>query len=204
MHKVHDLAQLTLRDYLTSLGSDEPAPGGGSAAALTGALGSALAEMVSRINAGRKKNARAPKESLEHAKGLEAIREKLLDLVTEDAQVFQKVSELWKSKSEGLEPALRGAAQVPLEVCRLTREALRFALAEAALTSSHLMSDLSEAGIMLQGSFESGALNVEINLRAMNTDKAFIQETRGTLELWRKDVERTARELIGSFWKKSS
>jgi len=203
VHTVDDFAHLTVHDYIALLGSDEPVPGGGSAAALTGALGSALAEMVARINAHRKKNVQAPSESLKRAKALETIRQKLLELVTDDVKAFRKASELWKAKSEGLGPALREAAQVPLEVCRLTREAIYLAREEMALTSSHLMSDLSEAGIMLQGSFESGALNVEINLRSMNTDSDFIKETRSSIELWRKDVHRSASELINSFWKKS-
>src|SRR5262245_33654167 len=92
-----NFSKTSLQNYLKLLGSDAPAPGGGSAAALVGAAGSALAEMVARINS------KKTPESRKSAKTAEAAGKKLLALITKDAQAFEKIKKAFRKDRESRE-----------------------------------------------------------------------------------------------------
>ena len=85
------LAELTVRGFADLLGSDAPAPGGGSAAALAGTLGAALTAMVGSLTVGRKKYAEfdgLARETLEKARDLE---HRFLDVMERDTEAFRRV-----------------------------------------------------------------------------------------------------------------
>lgn len=179
-------SDMTLSRYSDILGSHEPAPGGGSAAAYVGTLGAALGEMVANLNAKKSKNPDAA-QCRERAGQLRKVRERLLSIVTEDARAFEKVSALWKTPSPELQKALREAALVPMGICEAAYEALVIASRETPWTSKHLMSDLAECGLFLMAAFKGGRFNVEINLREIQ-DAEFTQFHRARLERLSKQV----------------
>ncbi len=184
MSKLQDpskpLSQLIVSEFSSLLGSDRPSPGGGSAAALTAALGCALAEMVSRLNGKRKTNAEASQSS-KNTISLESLRRDLENLMTEDAKAFESVSKLWKEKPPELQGLLKHAATVPLTIIEKSNKSLEIASHEITRTSKHLISDLAEAGILLFAAIKSARFNVEINLSAID-DKAFNQNTRSKVQ----------------------
>lgn len=179
-------SDLSLRDYSNILGSAEPAPGGGSAAACVGALGAALGEMVANLNGKKSKN---PDAALcrERAAKLQKVRERFLALVTEDARAFEKVSALWKTPSPELQKALREAALVPMGICEAAYEALTIASHEMPWTSKHLLSDLAECGLFCMAAFKGGRFNVEVNLREIE-DAEFTAFHRARLDHLSKQV----------------
>ncbi|MBP9733554.1 MAG: cyclodeaminase/cyclohydrolase family protein [Candidatus Omnitrophica bacterium] len=179
-------SEMTLSRYSEILGSSEPAPGGGSAAAYVGALGTSLGEMVANLNAKKSKNPDAA-QCRERARQLQKIRERFLTIVTEDARAFEKVSALWKTPSPELQKALREAALVPMGICEAAYEALTVASRETPWTSNHLMSDLAECGLFLIAAFKGGRFNVEINLREI-TDTEFTEFHRARLDRLQKQV----------------
>lgn len=179
-------ADLTLARYSDILGSAEPAPGGGSAAAYVGVLGVSLGEMVANLNAKKSKNPDAA-QCRERAAQLRKIRARFLALVTEDARAFEKVSALWKTPSPALQEAMREAAQVPMGICEAAYEALTVASRETPWTSRHLLSDLAECGLFLMAAFKGGRFNVEINLREIE-DKAFVASHRARLDRLARQV----------------
>jgi formiminotetrahydrofolate cyclodeaminase len=179
-------SEMTLSRYSEILGSSEPAPGGGSAAAYVGALGTSLGEMVANLNAKKSKNPDAA-QCRERARQLQKIRERFLTIVTEDARAFEKVSALWKTPSPELQKALREAALVPMGICEAAYEALTVASRETPWTSKHLMSDLAECGLFLIAAFKGGRFNVEINLREI-TDAEFTEFHRARLDRLQKQV----------------
>jgi formiminotetrahydrofolate cyclodeaminase len=195
-----DLSSLSLKDYAERLGSDAPSPGGGSAAALCAALGAALAEMAARINAKRKSNP-DPAASSANAEKLAWLRRRFLELVTLDAAAYAKLSVHWKAKSPELPKALKEASAVPQEIAQLAAEALEIAASETGRTSSHLMSDLAEAGAVLSAALEAAELNVEVNLRAAD-DPGFAQAARSRMKGLFGRAE-AARGLLRNAWKKS-
>lgn len=179
-------SEMTLSRYSEILGSSEPAPGGGSAAAYVGALGASLGEMVANLNAKKSKNPDAA-QCRERARQLQKIRERFLAIVTEDARAFEKVSALWKTPSPELQKALREAALVPMGICEAAYEALTVASRETPWTSKHLMSDLAECGLFLIAAFKGGRFNVEINLREI-ADTEFTEFHRARLDRLQKQV----------------
>ncbi len=180
-------SDLSLKDYSEILGSSEPAPGGGSAAAYVGVLGASLGEMVANLNAKKSKNPDAA-QCRERAAHLKKIRARFLELVTEDARAFEKVSALWKTPSPELQKALREAALVPMGICEAAYEALTVASRETPWTSKHLLSDLAECGLFLIAAFKGGRFNVEINLRE-------IQDSEFTA-FHRARLDRLARQVL--------
>jgi len=171
-----NLCSRSVNEYLRLLGSEKAAPGGGSAAALTGALGVALAEMTCRINSKRKSNP-DPAASSSRASRLENLRHRLEELVTKDAECFEAITLHWKEKSPLLQRLLQDAADAPLEIARICGQALEITQSESANTSKHLFSDLVESGVVLFGAIKSANLSVEVNLRLID-DESFTSSRR--------------------------
>lgn len=173
------ISALNLARYLQLLGSVEPAPGGGAAAALTLAQSAALAEMVSRLNAQRKiRKDENPSNNLRRASFFSHHRNHFLKLLTQDIQAFQKLSSIPKEKRGGAlhETALKNAALAPMEMCVRAEQLTGDILLESRETNSWLFSDIEEASILLYAGFRSARLNVEINLRLLR-DKGFVKRS---------------------------
>lgn len=169
---------MTLEKFLKTLGSESPSPGGGAAAALTGALGSALLEMVCRLN-DKRHNERSAK-----LKKISRFKTDFIKLMSEDERGFQKLSKLMKTKKRGpvLQSALKNCTKAPLAMGKACVEALDLGISEIPRTSRWLSSDLVEAGVLLESAAEAARLNVEINLKSIE-DKAFVEKTRKQLSV---------------------
>lgn len=198
-----DFSEQTLKQYSDFLSAGTPSPGGGSAAAMTAVLGISLGEMVANINSKKIKSNDQHADSKQRALQLGAIRAKLLHLVTKDAIVFEKLSKYWNDKSPALEEALKNAATTPLEMCTLIDEALAIAVEEIELTSAHLISDLSECGIILQAAFRSALFNIEINSKQIK-DTEFVAELKRTVSKLTSTTTLAAERLSRSFKEKLS
>ncbi len=115
-----------LKKYLNDLAAKKPAPGGGSAGALSGALAAGLVSMVVNFSIG--KNSPDEKRLKEILKESENLREKMSELVDEDVKVYEEVSSVFKlpKESEGrkekIQEALKKAAKVPLEIAQVGSE----------------------------------------------------------------------------------
>ncbi|MEW6069032.1 MAG: cyclodeaminase/cyclohydrolase family protein [Candidatus Thermoplasmatota archaeon] len=160
------LAEKNIKEFLNELASSAPAPGGGSAAALSGALGTSLLAMVCRLTIGQKGYEGVASELENILKDLESIREKLTVLITEDAIAFNKVVEAYKMARdrEVIEEALKNATQPPLEVMRRSFSALKLAKIVAQKGNISAISDVGCACYCLENSLKCAELNVKINL----------------------------------------
>ena len=177
---------MKLKDFLSALGSKNGAPGGGAAAALTGACGAGLVEMVSRLNDSRKGTVSPA------AARLSGVRKKLQALISKDAQAFGRIHALYKVRQEkkaAWQSALKAGAKPPLEIGGLCIEAARLSKNEKPRTSAWLQSDLREALILLEAAYRGAKLNVEINLKEIN-DAAFLKPTRRKLDEWKKQWQK--------------
>ena len=178
---------LPLKVFLTQLGSQKGAPGGGAAAALTGATGYGLIEMVSRINDAKAKH---PSGSASRA---ESARRALQGLIQKDADVFKNIQKAWKvrrSKKLLWQSALKKGVAIPLRTAEICAHAAGLFLKEYPRTSVWLSSDLKEARILLRAAFDAAELNVEINLKEIS-DKGFCAQTRGKIKKWRRKLQRS-------------
>ena len=178
------LADLTLREYLDQLASAAPTPGGGAAAALTGAQGAALVSMVCNLTVGKPKFADVEADMRQVLERSEALRSRLLALADEDATAFGRVSEAYRLPKEtpeqkaarraAIQEALKGAEAVPMQVMEACLDVMRLAVTAAAKGNPNVVSDAAVAGILAHAGLLSAADNVRINLKFIK-DEAFVQ-----------------------------
>lgn len=148
----------SLKKYLDDLAARLPAPGGGSAAALTAAMGAALISMVVNFTLGKPKYARYEEELKGILEKSEKLREEFLNLVDLDVTAY-------KSKD------IRSALNVPLMVARLCFEGARLCPGLIKKGNINLISDVAVAAVLLEGAFASAYFNIEINLKSLNDKK---------------------------------
>ena len=159
--------------FLEALASSAPTPGGGGAAALCGALGIALGNMVGNLTLGKKKYADVQEDIAELNAKAEALRAGFVALVDADAEAFAPLSRAYSipkddpARDEIMEPALLKAAEAPLEIMRKCAEALELISGYAAKGSALAISDAGRAAAMCGAALEAAALNVKINTKSM-------------------------------------
>ena len=167
-----DLTQLSCEDFLSRLASKAPAPGGGGAAALVGAAGVALGNMVGNLTTGKKKYAAVEEEILALNARAETLRKRLEALVQADADAFTPLAAAYGLPRETPEQqALDGACAVPLDIMDACCEGIRLAADYAEKGSVLAVSDAGCAALFCKAALQASALNVAINTKLM-TDRA--------------------------------
>jgi glutamate formiminotransferase len=151
------LVGMTLRGFVDELSMDSPAPGGGSVAALCGALSAGLAAMVANLTVGKKGYEAAHDEMVATAVRAQALKDRLLGAVDEDTKAFNKVMEAFRlpkttpeqatEKDRAVEDANKEATLVPLGVLEMAIEAVALAKAAAAKGNKNSVSDAGVAGL---------------------------------------------------------
>jgi methenyltetrahydrofolate cyclohydrolase len=194
------LTDLTVRAYAEQLASGQATPGGGSGAALVGALGAALGEMVGNFTAGKPTWAQ-----IEPAlRRLTECREGLLALTDQDAEAYGAVAAAYglpretdeqkAARSAAIQEALKGAAKVPLAAVGLIAEAVGQLPAILEYGNVNVLSDVAVAAQLCQAAIHCAWLNVEVNL-AYIKDEEYNQATRAGLAEIVADGEDTATEV---------
>lgn len=156
-------ANKSLRKYLNDLAAKKPAPGGGSAAALVGALAAALLSMSANFTIGKEKYKAQEKEIKKVLQKSERIRRRFLQLVDLDVQAYMKVVNARKKSEKQKKAALRNSAKVALEIAKLSYEAINLCPALIKKGNKNLISDVQTAAEFLLAVFNSALINVEIN-----------------------------------------
>ncbi|MBI5150596.1 MAG: cyclodeaminase/cyclohydrolase family protein [Candidatus Omnitrophica bacterium] len=153
----------SLSEYSRVLSLKVPAPGGGSAAAATAALGAALLSMVANYSLG-KTGSRAKEQKIKTSlKASEQFRKRFLMLVDLDAQAYLNVVKTRKAAPAKRAAARRKAAEVPLEICKLCYRAVQLSPTLVRYGNKYLISDVKVALELLLAAFNAAKLNVEIN-----------------------------------------
>ncbi|MBQ8469667.1 MAG: cyclodeaminase/cyclohydrolase family protein [Clostridia bacterium] len=163
----------SLDTFSAKLASAAPTPGGGGAAALAGALAIALGNMVGSLTVGKKKYADVEERIIELNGQAEVLRGKLLQQMNEDAEAFEPLSKAYgipkddPTRDETLEKCLHAAAEPPMNILRLSCEAMDLIAEYAEKGSRLVISDAGCAAAMAEAAIRSAALNVAINTRLM-------------------------------------
>ena len=175
------LAKMNLREFCNETLSDSPAPGGGSVAALMGALGASLGGMVANLSAGK----RGWDDKLEYFSGwavkAQQLKDELLSLVDEDTAAFNKVmdalalpkesAEEKATRATTIEEATKHAAEIPLKVMETASRSYAL-LAEMAKRGNPVsISDVGVGTLATRACIEGAALNVRINLGQLKDEK---------------------------------
>ncbi len=152
----------TLKEYCEALSLKVAVPGGGSAAALSAALGAALISMVTNYSLG-KKTPDVDKELNNILVKSEALRKRLLELVDLDAQVYLEFVKARKADEQARQAAQKRACVVPLEVARLCYEAIDLTPYLVLEGNKFLVSDVEVALELLGAAYKSAMFNVRVN-----------------------------------------
>jgi formiminotetrahydrofolate cyclodeaminase len=195
-----DVPSRTIADYLAALSSDAPAPGGGSAAGLTGALGCALGSMVCNVTLAR--NSSEELSALRDTFGL--LESDLLRLAQEDERVFgayRKATALPKTTDDekkarraAIESSLVAAADVPMQMIGIGLNGIDSLRLAALSASPHVIGDLLTGGFLLQAMILGSQENVDANV-ALMTSVEQRQEFSTAAVSARVDLEAAMSEL---------
>ncbi|MCD6587482.1 MAG: glutamate formimidoyltransferase, partial [Candidatus Fermentibacteraceae bacterium] len=169
-----NLSGMTCRAFCDELSIDSPAPGGGSAAALMGAVGSALNSMVANLTVKNRKFKSSWEEMLELAPEAQNIKEFLVNAIDEDTRAFNVWMDTIRAKGD-VQSAVRGAVEVPMGVLSKTPVIAEMAL---ALVERGMQSSLSDAGVAAAAAVASATgayYNVMINLPEI-LDKSYTEK----------------------------
>lgn len=189
------LSELKVTEFLDRLAARTPTPGGGSAGALAGGMGTSLGLMVLRFS--------KLEESAPFERKLEEIRQSLTRLIDEDAMAYDKVSAAFKLpktqeaekqiRSQAIQEATRFAAQTPLNGMKLVHEGLTVIKAFAPECNKNLISDLASAVILLHSAGLMMGHNVTINVKSLKDPGTLGEEAsrlQSDIDRLKADIER--------------
>lgn len=182
-----ELSDLSIRKFSDLLGSDAPAPGGGSAAAIQGAMGAALDAMVCSLTIGRRKYADFEAFASEMMQKASDLKNRFLAAMETDTAVFSVFSatlsmpkntdEEKAARTSAIQDALIHCTESPLNIMELALEALELTQLLIGKTNPTASSDVGVAALSLRACIQSAWLNVVINLNSLH-DQILIEHFR--------------------------
>ncbi|MFO7168028.1 MAG: cyclodeaminase/cyclohydrolase family protein [Chloroflexota bacterium] len=185
------LLDKTLGTFLNELASGAPTPGGGSVAALTGAMAAGLITMVCDLTIGKKAYAEFEAEAMSIRARAEELRAELQQLAQDDITTFSHLSAAYKlprtteadaaSRKAAIQRVLREATEVPLRTARAVVSLLPLCAPVARHGNRSAVSDVAAAAILIRAAVPAALLNVETNLMMLE-DQLFVHQTRAQVE----------------------
>ncbi len=185
------IKDMTIQTFLDELASKSSTPGGGGAAAVSGAMGAALISMVANFTIGKKGHEDVEDECKEILAKSEQLRSELTDAIKDDVDVFNRVMASYgmpketddekAARSAEIQAALKEATDVPLQCAKLCREVINLSQPIADKGNKNVISDAGVAVLAGYAGLRSAALNVYINIGGIK-DKEFADDRRQQLE----------------------
>jgi methenyltetrahydrofolate cyclohydrolase len=207
------LTDMTVRSLVERLATSDPAPGGGSASALAGAMGAALVHMVVELTSGRPTAREHEAELTEIRTAATGSQSELLNLAELDANAYQAVVTARRlpgdterdreAREVQLRAALREATRIPLATARAASVLLDIAERLAPIGNRNAISDVGVAALLAATAARGAALNVQINLPYVTGDDALVEEAGrevarllGTLDARERSVRDAVAERL--------
>ncbi len=198
------LLNLSLLEFANELSMDSPTPGGGSVAALCGALSAALSSMVANLTVGKKGYEQAEVEMKELAVRAQALKGILLRAVDDDTRAFNRVMDAYRlpkttedqrqEKESAVEKATKEATQVPFSVLEKSLALLELARTVASKGNRNSLSDAGVAGLLSEAAASGAYYNVKINLPNIQ-DRIFKEEILTKADSILDEVKKIGKEL---------
>lgn len=195
----------TCEDFIEVLASKAAVPGGGGAAALTGAIGIALGNMVGSLTVGKKTYADVEDEIIECKKEADEIAKEFLELMDKDAEAFEPLSRAYglpkstpeeiAEKEEIMENALNVACGVPIEIMKTCARGIDLVEVFAAKGSRIALSDAGVGATLLKSAMQGASLNVYINTKSMK-DRKRAEELNQQADSLREEYEAKADRIF--------
>jgi formiminotetrahydrofolate cyclodeaminase len=186
-----EIKDTAIEPFLDALASSQATPGGGSAAAILGAMGAALVSMVCNLTIGKKKYAEVEDEMKDVLAKAEDLRVRMTGMIQEDVKAFDTVMGAYGMPKEtdaektardvAIQAGLKQATEVPIRCCHLAREVIDLALTASEKGNLNVISDAGVGVLSAYAALRSAALNVFINVK-MISDKSFVDAKLSELE----------------------
>lgn len=203
-----NLVEQRVIDFVAATASKEPTPGGGAIAAITGATGAALAEMVANLTFGKKGYEEVQSEMEELQTKSEAIRNRMLELSQADADVFnifmnalglpKNTDEEKAARTAAIQQAYKDAAMVPFEIGELAYQIFELAELASRKGNQNLITDGIIAAINARAAVKAAFLNVRINLSGIK-DEAFVANVTAKMNAIEQDLDAKEAAIISLY-----
>jgi formiminotetrahydrofolate cyclodeaminase len=200
----------TIDEFLKVLASDSPTPGGGSVAALNGALGCALLEMVCDLTLSKDKFQEVWPDLQPIKIELEKLREELADSIDRDAKAYDLVTSAFKmpkatdeekaARKDAIQTAMMTAAETPKATARYIHQALRMAKDVAEKGNPNVLSDAGVGAACLLAAMHAALMNIAINLGSIKDD-AYTHQMKIEMDFLRKEGEKLAGDVVAYVFK---
>jgi formiminotetrahydrofolate cyclodeaminase len=194
-----------LPDFLNDLASSAPTPGGGSAAALNGAIGVALMTMVANLTAGKKGYEEFSDELSAVRDRLLPLRERFVSLIDEDAESFKKVMAAYKrpkmteadkqERNQAISEALKVAAETPLRTMKLALDVLELCRPIVEYGNKNSVTDAGVGTMNLDSCFRGARLNVLTNLAGIK-DEEWVAAKRETMDEMTSEMDAMVKQYL--------
>ena len=201
----------SLEKYLADASAGEPTPGGGSASAVAGAVGMAMACMAANFTVGKKKYEEVWPRASELLAKCDGARNKLLQFADDDVAAYEHVAKAYAmpkdtpeekhARRAAIQEALKIAMDTPMKAFLTCADALMVFHELATLANPNLISDVGVAAALVLGALQGAQLNVEINL-AFLKDQKLVSTTRETLELVGTPAREAATKTLDKIYKR--
>jgi len=185
------IKEKSVQTFLGQLASKASTPGGGSAAAIMGAMGAALVSMVANLTVGKKKYAAVEVEMQGLLERSETLCARLTDMIQADVDVFDRVMAAYgmpketddetRTRTHAIQAALKDATDVPLACACLCADVIELCRPVAEKGNANVISDAGVAVLAAHAALRSAALNVYINIGGIE-DQDFANERRRRLD----------------------
>ena len=179
-NQFNKLALMTLHQFSDELSSDSPAPGGGSVAALAGALGASLSSMVANLTFGKKKWEPLFKQMSQLAEKSQQLKDELIQLIDADTESFKLVMEAFKlpnnsdqqkqARHSAIDSAMKEATNIPFQTLKCCRDIMYLTLEAAKHGNPNSISDAGVGAEMANAGARGAVLNVRINLKDIDDE----------------------------------
>lgn len=193
--------------FLDELAAGTPTPGGGSAAAYSGAAGAALVAMVARLTIGKKKYLHVESQMNELLQQAESLRVDLADAIHEDASAYNAVMSSFKmpreteeqinERKEAIQLTTRHAARVPLDVAEKSVEVMSLALEAVNFGNLNAISDAATGAALARAALKGAGYNVRINVSTLEDGEA-VQTFLNQLEAHERRADEIEKQVSAS------
>ena len=195
------MKDITIGKYLADLGSSSPAPGGGSSAALSGAMGASLVSMVANLSVGREKYSEFQDLISDTLKKAENLSSELTDCIKKDMTAFDGVMAAFKmpkntdegkkARSAAIQDAYKTATSAPVETAEKSLEVMKLAEKLLFKSNSTAACDLSAAALEARAGIMIALENVNVNLAAIK-DSEYVNKMRS----WVENIDSESKKLL--------
>ncbi|MEW6622151.1 MAG: cyclodeaminase/cyclohydrolase family protein [Bacillota bacterium] len=199
------LVDLPVKDFIQEVAKDSPAPGGGSVAALAGAISAALVSMVANLTIGREKYKEQEEELIIVREKAAVLQEKLTHIVDEDTQTFNLVMNAYKmpktteeektKRTQAIQEALKRASELPMEAAECSLEAMKLVKVVVEKGNPNCISDAGVGCLMAEAGLKGALFNVEINIGSIK-DEEFKNQMQSKVEQLSQEAQNLSKEII--------